>query len=336
MSKKVLIVGGVAGGASAAARLRRLNEDIEIIVFEKGEYISFANCGLPYYVGGSIKERDALLLQTPEKMKSRFNIDVRIKSEVIKIDTDRKVVKVNAWGDGDEYEESYDYLVLSPGAKPIKPNLQGIDSKKIFSVRNVPDIDKVKAYVDYEGAKSAVVIGGGFIGIEMAENLKERGLDVTIIEAAPHIMAPLDSEFSALVEKELNENGVSIVLDDKVYGFEEDDKNISVLLESKKEIKTDMVILAIGVTPDTGFVKSAGIKLGERGHILVDEYMKTNKDGVFAVGDAISVKDYINGNEAFIPLAGPANRQGRIVADNIAGLDSRYKGTMGTSIIKVF
>ncbi|GAB6168112.1 CoA-disulfide reductase [Clostridium carnis] len=335
MKKKVLIVGGVAGGASAAARLRRLDENIDIVVFEKGQYISFANCGLPYYVGEVIKERDALLLQTPEKMKARFNIDVRVNSEVVKIDTDNKTVKVKSLSDG-EYEESYDYLVLSPGAKPITPNLKGIDSNKIFSIRNVPDIDKVKSYVDAGKVKSAVVIGGGFIGIEMAENLKERGVNVTLVEAAPHILAPLDSEFSALVEKEMNSNGVSIILNDKVYGFEDNNLGIKVLLESKKNLQVDMVISAIGVTPDTSFIKESGVELGERGHILVDNHMRTNKEGVFAVGDAVSVKDYVNGKEAYIPLAGPANRQGRIVADNIYGIDSEYKGTLGTSIIKVF
>ncbi|MBX7423464.1 CoA-disulfide reductase [Clostridium chauvoei] len=335
MKKKVLIVGGVAGGASAAARLRRLDENIEIVVFEKGEYISFANCGLPYYVGEAIKERDALLLQTPEKMKSRFNIDVRINSEVISIDADKKTVKVNSRFDG-EYEENYDYLVLSPGAKPIKPNLPGIESNKIFTVRNVPDIDKIKHYVDNKNVKNAVVIGGGFIGIEMAENLKERGVHVTLIEAAPHILAPLDSEFSALVEKELNENCISIILEDRVTSFNDSGVDIKVNLSSGKEIVCDMVVSAIGVTPDTKFIKGSGINLGEKGHIKVDEHMRTNKDGVFAVGDAISVKDFVNGNETFIPLAGPANRQGRIVADNIANINSKYKGTLGTSIIKVF
>lgn len=335
MKKKVLIVGGVAGGASAAARLRRLDENIDIVMFEKGEYISFANCGLPYYVGEVIKERDALLLQTPEKMKSRFNIDVRVNSEVVSINSEKKTVKVKSLKDG-EYEENFDYLVLSPGAKPIRPNLPGIDSKKIFTVRNVPDIDRIKAYVDSKGTKSAVVIGGGFIGVEMAENLKERGIKVTLVEAAPHVLAPFDSEFSCLIERELNANDISIILNDKVNGFQEASDSIKVSLESGKEIVADMVISAIGVTPDTTFIRDTGIELGERGHIIVDDHMRTNKEGIFAVGDAVVVKDYVNGKEAFIPLAGPANRQGRIVADNIAGLNSAYKGTLGTSIIKVF
>lgn len=334
MREKVLIVGGVAGGASAAARLRRLREDIDIIIFERGEYISFANCGLPYYVGEVIKERDALLLQTPEKMKDRFNIDVRINSEVIEVDSVNKKVKVK--NINEEYEESFDYLVLSPGAKPIRPNLPGIDSEKIFTVRNISDIDKIKKYVDNTLTGSAIVIGGGFIGIEMAENLRERGMNVTLIEAAPHVLAPFDSDFSNIIEKELNDNGISIVLNNKVIAFKEEKNSISVVLDDERIIKADMVISAIGVMPDTNFIKDSGINLGERGHILVNDHMETNIKGIYAAGDAVVVKDYVNGQEAFIPLAGPANRQGRIIADNIAGLDSSYKGSLGTSIIKIF
>lgn len=332
--EKVLIVGGVAGGASAAARLRRLNENIEIIMFERGEYISFANCGLPYYVGEVIKERESLLLQTPQKMKERFNIDVRVNSEVTSVNAKEK--KITIKNEGREYEESYDYLVLSPGAKPIKPNLKGIDSNKIFTVRNVNDIDKIKAYVDNSNTNTAVVIGGGFIGVEMAENLKERGIEVTLVEAAPHIMAPFDSEYSAIIEKELNDNCVGIILNSKVTAFEDVENSINVVLEDERIINVDMVISAIGVMPDTGFIKDSGIALGERGHIIVDEHMKTNMDGVYAAGDAVVVRDFVNGREAFIPLAGPANRQGRIVADNITKLNSVYKGSLGTSIIKVF
>ena len=332
--EKVVIVGGVAGGASAAARLRRLNEDIEIVMFERGEYISFANCGLPYYVGEVIKERESLLLQTPEKMKERFNIDVRINSEVISVNAKEK--KVTIKNKDREYEESYDYLVLSPGSKPIKPNLKGINSNKIFTVRNVNDIDKVKSYVDNSITNTALVIGGGFIGVEMAENLKERGLEVTLVEAAPHVMAPFDSEYSAIIEKELNDNGIGIILNSKVIGFEDVENSINVFLENDRVLNVDMVISAIGVMPDTEFIKDSGIALGERGHIIVDEYMKTNMDGVYAAGDAVVVRDFVNGREAFIPLAGPANRQGRIVADNIAKLKSAYKGSLGTSIIKIF
>jgi NADPH-dependent 2,4-dienoyl-CoA reductase/sulfur reductase-like enzyme/peroxiredoxin family protein/rhodanese-related sulfurtransferase/TusA-related sulfurtransferase len=335
MRNKVLIVGGVAGGASAAARLRRLDENIEIIMFERGEYISFANCGLPYYIGGSIKEREKLLVQTPEAMRDRFNIDVRVNSDVVSIDTENKKVKVVSKDKG-TYEESYDFLVLSPGAKPIRPNIKGIDSDRIYTLRNVPDTDKIKKAVDEQGVKRAVVIGGGFIGIEMAENLRERGVEVTLVEAAPHLLAPFDSEMAAIVEKELNENGVSLILNNGVKSFENKENEIAVQLNDGTVINSHMVILAIGVTPDTAFLKNTDIKLGERGHILVDEHMRTSADGVFAVGDAILVKDYVLGNDVAIPLAGPANRQGRIAADNIAGIASSYKGSLGTSILKVF
>mgnify|MGYP004443081833 FL=1 len=334
MKQKVLIVGGVAAGASAAARLRRLREDIDIVIFERGEYISFANCGLPYYVGEVIQDREALLLQTPGQMKDRFNIDVRINSDVIEVNPDTKSVKVK--NQDRIYDESYDYLVLAPGAKPITPNLPGIDSKKIFTVRNVSDIDKIKSYVDKNTTKSAVVIGGGFIGIEMAENLKERDINVTLIEAAPHVLAPFDTDFSNIIEKELNDNEVSIILNNKVVAFSEEGNLINVVLDDERVVKADMVISAIGVMPDTRFIKDTGIKLGERGHIVVNEHMETSIEGIYAGGDAVVVKDYVNGNEAFIPLAGPANKHGRIIADNIAGLDSVYKGTLGTSIIKVF
>lgn len=335
MGNKVLIVGGVAGGASAAARLRRLDENIEIVMFERGEYISFANCGLPYYIGGSIKERENLLVQTPEAMKNRFNIDVRVNSDVTSIDTQNKKVKVISKDKG-TYEESYDFLVLSPGAKPIRPNIEGIDSDKIYTLRNVPDTDKIKKAVDEQEVKRAVVIGGGFIGIEMAENLRERGVEVTLVEAAPHLLAPFDSEMASIVEKELNENGVSLVLNNGVKGFNDKENEIDVQLNDGTVINSHMVILAIGVTPDTAFLKDTDIKLGKSGHILVDEYMRTSADGVFAVGDAILVKDYVLGNDVAIPLAGPANRQGRIAADNIAGITSSYKGSLGTSILKVF
>ncbi|GKU27078.1 DsrE/DsrF/DrsH-like family protein [Clostridium folliculivorans] len=335
MSKKIIIVGGVAGGASAAARIRRLDENAEVIMFEKGEHISFANCGLPYYIGESIKEREKLLVQTPEAMKRRFNIDVKINSEVVSVDTERKNVKVVSKENG-EYEESYDFLVLSPGAKPIRPNIKGIDNENIYSLRNIADTDRIKSVIDEKKSRKAVVIGGGFIGIEMAENLVERNLQVTLVEAAPHILAPFDSEMVAIAEKELAFSGVSLILNNGVKSFIKSESGVVVELNDGTKIETDMVILAIGVTPDTGFLKESGIKLGERGHILVDAHMKTSADGVLAVGDAIAVKDFVNGNEAFVPLAGPANRQGRIAADNICGISSEYKGTMGTSILKIF
>ena len=333
--KKVLIVGGVAGGASAAARLRRLDEKAEIIMFERDEYISFANCGLPYYIGEVIKERDKLLVQTPESMKARFNIDVRNNSEVVSIDTIKKTVTVNSKARG-TYEESYDYIVLSPGAKAIKPNIEGINNKRIFTLRNIPDTDNIKAYVDKKGINTAVIIGGGFVGVEMAENLKERGLNVTIVEAAPHIMAPFDTDMVLSVEKEISDNGVGIILNDGVKSFKDNEDNVEIILNSGALLSADMVILAIGVLPDTGFLKNSGIEFGPKGHIIVNDKMETAASGVFAVGDAIEIVDFVNKQKSAIPLAGPANKQGRIAADNIAGLGTTYKGTQGTSIIKVF
>lgn len=335
MSKKILIVGGVAGGASAAARLRRLDENAEIIMFERGEYISFANCGLPYYIGESIKEREKLLVQTPEAMKKRFNIDVRVKSEVLKVNGTEKKITVKSEEKG-IYEESYDYLILSPGAKPIRPNIEGIDSDKIFTLRNVPDTDRIKTFVDKENIESAVVIGGGFIGIEMAENLREKGVNVTLIEAAPHILAPFDSDMVTIAEKEMEDNGVNLILSDGVKSFKEAEDDIEVSLSSGKKVLTQIVILAIGVTPDTAFLKDSGIELGPKGHIIVNDKLETSLEGVYAVGDAIEVIDFVNRGKTAIPLAGPANKQGRIAADNIAGLNSNYKGSQGTSILKIF
>ena len=335
MNKKVLIVGGVAGGASAAARLRRLDENAEIVMFERDEYISFANCGLPYYIGETIKERDKLLVQTPEAMKARFKIDVRTFSEVTGIDTKNKKVTVNSKAKG-VYEESYDYLVLSPGGKALKPNIPGINGDKIFTMKNIPDTDAVKAYVDKEGTKSAVVIGGGFIGVEMAENLRDRGLDVTLVEAAPHILAPFDSDMVVIAEKEMVDNGVDLILGDGVKSFEDLDSQVQVTLGSGKKVTADLVILAIGVAPDTAFLKESGLEIGPRGHIVVNEKMETNAEGVYAVGDAVEIVDFITKKKSAVPLAGPANKQGRIAADNIAGLNSAYKGTQGTSILKVF
>jgi NADPH-dependent 2,4-dienoyl-CoA reductase/sulfur reductase-like enzyme/rhodanese-related sulfurtransferase/TusA-related sulfurtransferase len=335
MGKKVLIVGGVAGGASAAARLRRLDENAEIIMFERDEYISFANCGLPYYIGQTIKERDKLLVQTPEAMRARFNIDVRNNSEVVDIDPKNKKVAVRSKKYG-SYEESYDYLILSPGGKAIKPGIPGINSSRIFTLRNIPDTDTVKDYVDRAGVRSAVVIGGGFIGVEMAENLKERGKEVTLVEAAPHILAPFDSDMVVLAEKEMADNGVSLILGDGVKAFEDVRDQVRVTLGSGKTVTADMVVLAIGVTPDTAFLKDSGLEFGPRGHIIVNEKMETNLQDVYAVGDAIEIVDFVTGQKAAVALAGPANKQGRIAADNIAGLGSTYKGTQGTSILKVF
>ena len=333
--KKVLIVGGVAGGASTATRLRRLDESLEIVIFEKGEYVSFANCGLPYYIGDIIQNRESLLVQTPESLKVRFNLDVRVNSEVVGVNGKDKKVKVKT-KNGEEYEESFDFLVLSPGAKPIFPAIKGIENKKIFTLRNINDMDKIKAEIKNNGVKKTVVVGGGYVGIETAENLKHLGIDVTLIEAVPHILAPFDSEISNILEYELVNNGIELMTSEKVVEFQEDGNEIIIKLESGKSVTTDMVILSIGVSPDTKFLQGSGINLGERGHILVNENLETNIDGVYALGDSILVKNYITNQNVGIPLAGPANRQGRIVAGNIVGRNEKYKGSLGTAIIKIF
>lgn len=333
--KKVLIVGGVAGGASAAARLRRLDETAEIIMFEKDEYISFANCGLPYHIGEAIKEREKLIVQTPESMKNRFNIDVRNNSEVLEVDTKNKKVKVKSKDKGN-YEESYDYLILSPGARALRPPIEGIQSNKIMTLRNIPDMDKIKDKVDSEKIKNAVVIGGGFVGVEVGENLKERGIDVTLIEAAPHILAPFDTDMVVMAEKELNDNGVNLILGDGVKSFKDNESYVEIILGSGKSVRTELVVLAIGVAPETSFLKGAGIEFGPKGHIIVNDKMETNIEGVLAVGDAVEVVDFVNGQKTAVPLAGPANKQGRIAADNVCGLNSSFKGSQGTAVIKVF
>lgn len=337
MSKKIVIVGGVAGGASAAARLRRLDENAEIVMFERDAHISFANCGLPYYIGETIKERDKLLVQTPEQMKQRFNIDVRIHSEVVKLNIDRQTVTVRINGDSEnEYEESYDYVILSPGAKPIRPAIPGMDHDKIYTLRNIPDTDIIKQQVDREGTRSAVIIGGGFIGVEMAESLRERGLEVTLVEAAPHILAPYDEDMVGWAEKELIDHGVKLILHNGVVSFEPSGDELTVNLQSGESVTADFVLFAAGVAPDVSFLQHAGIELGERGHIIVNKHMQTNVPNIYAVGDAVEVVDFIHQGKTATPLAGPANKQGRIAADHIHGLSSQYKGTQGTSIIKIF
>lgn len=335
MGKKVLIVGGVAGGASAAARLRRLDESLDIILFERGQYISFANCGLPYHIGEVIKEKSKLIVQSPEAMKDRFNIDVRVNSEVKDVNLDNKSVKVASKDRGD-YEENYDYLILSPGVQPIKPNIPGINSEKIYTLRNIPDMDKIKEKIDKDKIKKAIVIGGGFIGVEVAENLIHRQVQTILVEAASNILAPFDEEMASMLEKEMEDNGVSLVLNDGVKEFKELDNGIEVTLNSSKILQADMIILAIGVAPDVNFIRNSGLKLGPKGHIIVNDHMETNYENVYAVGDAIEVIDFVNGKTTAIPLAGPANKQGRIAADNICGIKSSYKGSLGSSIIKVF
>lgn len=335
MSKKVIVVGGVAGGASTAARLRRLEEDFEIIMFEKGEYISFANCGLPYYIGEVIREREKLIVQTVEVMSDKFNMDIRNLSEVIKIDKENKKVTVKNHKTGETYDESYDVLVLSPGASPIKPPISGInDCNNLFTLRNIPDTDKIKAYVDKDTTKKAVVIGGGFIGIEMAENLVERGIDVTLVEASSQVMAPLDVEMVSIIHEHLIDNGINLILDDGVKEFKNNGKTVA--LNSGREIETDLIILSIGVRPETSIAKDAGLKLNERGAIVVDEYMKTSYENIYALGDAVEILDFVNKKPTMIPLAWPANRQGRLVADNICGKNIKYKGTLGSSVAKIF
>ncbi|WP_353892733.1 FAD-dependent oxidoreductase [Proteinivorax hydrogeniformans] len=329
---KVLIIGGVAGGASAAARLRRVTEEAEIIMFERGEHISFANCGLPYYIGGTIKERQNLLVQTVEGMEGRFGIDVRVKSEITKIDRENKKVHVKNWGTNEQYEESYDYLILSPGAKPIKFPIPGIDSEHIFSLRSLEDTDNITDFIETEKPKKAVVVGGGFIGLEMVENLIDRGLDTSLVEALDQVMPPLDYEMAAIVQKHLKDKGAKLYLSDKAISFE----NQKVTLDSKKELDADLVILSIGVAPESDLAKEAGLDLGQRGTIKVNKYLQTSDPSIYAVGDVIEVEDLVNKAPTFIPLAGPANRQGRIAANNVGGQREVYHGSQGTSIAKVF
>lgn len=333
--KKILIVGGVAGGATAAARLRRLDEKSQIIMFERGEYISFANCGLPYYIGNVIENRDALLVQTVEGMKKRFNLDIRNFSEVVSIDAEKMEVTVNNLSTGETYVEKYDELILSPGASPIKPPITGIaDADNIFTLRNIPDTDAIKGFVDTKNPKEAVVVGGGFIGIEMAENLAERGVKVHLIEMLNQVMAPIDFEMAQIVHKHMVEKGVDLILGDGVDSFEENGRVVK--LKSGRKINSDITILSIGIKPENELAKSAGLELGDRGHIRVNENFETSKPHIYAVGDAIETQGLIYGEASSIALASPANRQARIVADRINGIDSKYKGVLGTSVAKVF
>src|SRR5665648_176161 len=333
---KVVVVGGVAGGASAAARLRRLDENAEIIILERGGYISFANCGLPYYIGEVIKKKDNLVVQSPEDMKKRFNIDVRILNEVKNIDTEKKQVEIYDIKNKKNYRENYDKLILSPGAIPIKPPIKGFDSPNVFTLRDIPDTLAIKNFVDDHNPKSAVVVGAGFIGMELVENLHRRGIAITIVELAEQVLAPLDSEMAALIQQHLKEKKVEFYLNDEVKEVEHREVFSLVKLGSGREIKTDMVLIGIGVRPEVTLAKGAGLEIGERGGIKVDRFLKTSNTDIYAVGDAIEVVDYINGNPTLIPLAGPANKQGRIVANNICGIAEEYEGTQGTSILKVF
>lgn len=329
---KVIIVGGVAGGMSAATRLRRLDEKAEIVILEKGPFVSFANCGLPYYVSGEIADKEALLVQTPESLHRRFNLDVRPFNEVIEIEASKKVVTIQ--NQTETYQESYDFLILSPGAKPFVPPISGIEeAKNTFTLRNVPDLDKIMQALT-PNVKKATVIGAGFIGLEMAENLKKTGLDVTIIEKAPHVLPPLDEEMASFVQKELIDNGVNVITGQSAVAFKQAGREI--VLEDGTQLETDITILSVGVQPETTLAQKAGIELGLRGGIVVDEKYETNLAGIFAVGDAIVTKQQISNEDALIPLASPANRQGRQVADVIYGLPRKNRGSIGTAIVRVF
>lgn len=336
MGIKVLIVGGVAGGASAAARLRRLNEDAEIIIFERSSHISYANCGLPYYVGGVIENEDDLTLATPGSFNSRFNITARVRQEVIAIDPEAKKVSVKKLDDGSVYEESYDKLILSPGAVPAIPKLPGADLPELFTLRTVEDTLRMREYCVSNKPKTATVVGGGYIGIEIAENLRHLGIEVTIIQRPLQLLRTLDTDMAELIHSEMRKNGVNLMLGSSVSGFEKTENGIKTLIKDNEPVLSDMVILAIGVVPDTKLAKDAGLALGAKDSILVNEYMETSKPDIYAVGDAVTVTHFVAKAPVLIALAGPANKQGRIAADNICGIKSTYKGTQGTSIIKVF
>ena len=333
---KVVIVGGVAGGATAAARIRRLNEQAEIVVFERSGYISYANCGLPYYIGGVIEDPAALTLQTPASFYSRFRIHMKVRHEVTAIHPEKKTVSVTNLETGEAFEESYDKLLLSPGAKPVWPNLPGMDSPNLFTLRTVEDTFRIREFVTNHQPKSAVMVGGGFIGLEVAENLRELGLDVTIVQRPKQLMNPFDSDMAAFIHGEVRKHGVKLALGYSVEGFAPREGGVDVLLEGKAPIHADMVVLAIGVSPESTLAKEAGLALGMKGSILVNDRMETSVPDIYAVGDAVQIKHLITGQDALISLAGPANKQGRIAADNICGGDSRYKGGLGSSVIKVF
>lgn len=333
---KIIIVGGVAGGASAAARLRRLDEEAEITIYERSGYISYANCGLPYYIGGVIEDRGDLTLQTPESFFERFHIEAKVNHEVVDIDASAKTVTVLNTKTGEEFQDKYDKLLLSPGAKAIKPGIPGIDADNIFTLRTVEDTFQIYDYVKAEGAKSAVVIGGGFIGLEAAENLRHLGLDVTIVEAAPQLLSILDEDMVSQVHAVFRENGIKLVIGSGVSSFERDGKRTTSVLSNGERLTADFVILAIGVAPDSSLADKAGLEKGVKGSIVVNDRMETSVPDIYAVGDAIEIEHFITKDKALVSLAGPANKQGRIAADNIAGGDSRYKGTQGSSVIKLF
>jgi NADPH-dependent 2,4-dienoyl-CoA reductase/sulfur reductase-like enzyme/rhodanese-related sulfurtransferase len=336
MAKKILIVGGVAGGASAAARLRRLDENAEIVMFERGPYISFANCGLPYYIGGTIKERNDLLLMAPRQFKERFNVNVRINNEVVKIHRDKKLLQIKDLNSGNNYFENYDKLILSPGAEPRKPAIEGVDSERIFTLRNVPDMDRIHEFIKREKTKRAVVVGAGYIGLEMAENLRNRGILVAIVEMTEQVMPVLDREMANLLHQNLQQHSIALWLDETVCNFRQTDSQLIVGLKSGTELCCDFAVLAIGVKPEIKLAEEAGLEIGSHLGIKVDEFLQTSDTDIYAIGDAIEVKDLVLGDSTLIPLAGPANKQGRLAADNICGKNRRYVGALNTSILKLF
>ncbi len=328
---KVLIVGGVAGGASAAARLRRLDETAEIIILERGDYVSFANCGLPYFIGGEITDKQALTLQTPESFRARFDIDVRVRNEVMAIHAEKKTVAIRNLETDTEYEESYDKLILSPGASPILPPIPGANLPHVFTLRNIPDTFAIKAYIEEKHPKTAAVIGGGYIGVEMAENLKRAGLEVSIVELADHLIAPLDFDMAADVHRYVKEAGVALYLNNGVVSIGEHEVQLQ-----NGSVPAELVLMSVGVRPESAIAKACGIALNGRGSILVNSRMETNAADIYAVGDAIEVQNFVSKEAAFLPLAGPANKQGRIAADNICGIVSEYTGTQGSAVAKLF
>lgn len=333
---KIVIVGGVAGGATTAARIRRLDEHAEIIIFERSGYISYANCGLPYYIGDVITDSEELTLQTPEGFNSRFRVDVKVHHEVIDIHPEIKKVSVMNLKSGEVFQENYDKLVLSPGAKPAQPRMSGIGIDKLFTLRTVEDTFRIKEYINKNHPKSVVLAGGGFIGLEMAENLRELGMDVTIVQSSKQLMTPFDFDMASIIHSKMRKHGIKLKLGYTVDGFEEKHGGVDVLLKNSPSIHADMVVLAIGVIPDTALAKKAGLKLGIKGSIVVNDRMETSVPDIYAAGDAVQVKHYVTGNDMLISLAVPANKQGRIIADNICGGDSRYLGSQGSSVIKIF
>ncbi len=336
MTQKLIIIGGVAGGATAAARARRLNENATIVLFERGEYISFANCGLPYFIGNIIQKRDDLLLTTPEDFSKRYNIDIRVATDVISIVRKNKHIVVQNIKTGKTYSEPYDKIILSPGAEPVRPPLEGVNLENIFTLRNLSDTDHIKSFIDQKKPRSAVIVGGGFIGIEMAENLIQRDIQTTIIEMQNQLMPPVDYEMAAIIEEHITKKGVECELGNSVKAFSKIQNRLVVSTTSSADIECDMVILAIGVKPENKLAKNAGLDIGTRGGIKVNTSMETSDTDIYAVGDAVEITDYITGLPGMIPLAGPANKQGRIAADNAMGRKSVYRGTLGTAVLKVF